>query len=111
MSLIFNRSLDQAADNFLKNLTIVLKASTQPLHQFIPWWKRVPLPQNRRLCQALDEVHQFLAELIEQSPNTQLHPEHRTANVLDKLLAMARTEPGHASHSHLTKKEIKDLRE
>ncbi|MEM9007961.1 MAG: cytochrome P450, partial [Cyanobacteria bacterium P01_F01_bin.86] len=90
-------ALDSQADGFLESLTYILKASTQPQHQFISWWRFLPLPQNHRLSQALKQVDDFLEQLITQHQNTKAitkaTEEPGQVTILDKLLQNA-TETG-----------------
>lgn len=97
-------ALDHAADGFLQNLTYILKASTQPQHQFVSWWRFVPIPQNLQLSRALVQVDAFLAQLIAQHKATQSAENLRPKTVLDKLLLSAAETAEHP----LTHAEIKD---
>ncbi len=93
------RSVDASetgADSLLENFACITKASTQPQHQFVRWWRFVPLPQNYRLAQALTEIDDFFEKLIAQNGLRQ-HPSAESKRavlstaispktVLDKLL-------------------------
>ena len=117
IQITVGRSVDALktnADNFLENLACITKASTQPQHQFVRWWRFLPLPQNYRLTQALTEIDDFFEELIAQSRFTQ-HPSAESKEtvqstavppktVLDKLLQASSESAG----CPLSQKEVKD---
>lgn len=57
-------ALEGAADEFLESLHYIIAQSTHPLHQFVRWWQKVPLPANRKLAKAFVTVDNFLDNLI-----------------------------------------------
>lgn len=81
-------ALDGESDEFLEALQYIEYQSTRPLHQFVKWWKYVPLFSNRRLKKAFATIDHFLYLLInekydESALNTS---ESNKLNILDSLL-------------------------
>jgi cytochrome P450 len=99
-------ALNGETDEFLASLTYVLSQSTQPAHQFVPCWKHLPSPANRRLSRALETIDYFFCALMQQhqAPNRQPRPD--SANVLD-LLLQAMDAPASGAQP-LTGKDVRD---
>ena len=101
-------ALEGESDGFLKAIKYIEYQSTQPLHQFVSWWKYVPTRSNRRLQTAFQTVDDFLYQLIYQRKNSPQQPSANAnyPNILELLLKS--TELVDSSLEPLTEKEIRD---
>ncbi|MEO0397349.1 MAG: cytochrome P450 [Cyanobacteria bacterium P01_A01_bin.137] len=86
-------ALAGAADEFLESLHYIVAQSTHPLHQFVRWWQKIPLPANQKLAKAFDTVDHFLDALIAQRKAVLaegvLTQSSKSPDVLDLLLQAA----------------------
>jgi cytochrome P450 len=102
-------ALNGEADTFLENLNYITSQSTRPVHQFTRWWKRLPLPSNRKLSDSFAAIDEFLYDLIRQrraeNQNIALHDSPQF-NVLDLLLKA--TDFVDEEVQPLTDKEVRD---
>jgi cytochrome P450 family 714 subfamily C len=57
-------AIQGGADEFLSHLHYVVEQSTRPMHQFIAWWKYLPVPSNLRLAKSFAVIDTFLDGLI-----------------------------------------------
>ena len=96
-------ALDGGGDNFLDSLKYIEYQSTQPAHQFVKWWKYLPLPSNRQLKQSFRQIDTLLYQLISQRQELSV-PE--ATNILDLLLRAA--DFVDTELPPLTKKEVRD---
>ena len=96
-------AMDGEFDEFLDALKYIEYQSTQPVHQFVKWWKYLPLPSNRRLKKAFGKIDTFLSRLIHQR---QAISEPYASNFLDLLLRA--TDFVDTELEPLTKKEVRD---
>ena len=96
-------ALDGKSDEFLEALKYIEHQSTRPQHQFISWWKYLPLPSNRKLQQAFAKIDRFLYQLIHQR-KTSLAP--YSSNILDLLLQA--TNSADTNVQPLTDREVRD---
>ena len=96
-------ALSGEAAQFLQDLKYIVYQSTQPAHQFITWWKYLPLASNYQLHQAFKRVDNFIYQLIQQRKEIS---QPYSSNVLDLLLQATNTPETEVKP--LTNQEIRD---
>ncbi|MEM7796057.1 MAG: cytochrome P450 [Cyanobacteria bacterium P01_C01_bin.118] len=91
------------SDDFLEALNYIEHQSTQPQHQFVSWWKYLPLSSNRKLWHAFSKIDNVLCQLIYQRKTSSVT---HTSNILDLLLHA--TDSDGITIRSLTDKEVQD---
>jgi cytochrome P450 len=116
-------AIQGGADEFLTHLHYVVEQSTRPMHQFMAWWKYLPVPSNLRLSKSFAVIDTFLDELIscrrKQIEASKLNEEVHSwdqersqiattekPNVLDLLLRSTAMKDGETSA--LSDREVRD---